>query len=150
MRKRILLEWLNLMNHICINKLSIENKFLVFDYDDLLYTNTNPLYFMTKHELYTSIRKAFVSLNKLEKNIIIRKIINDNFNNTIICNSFAEEIKLKISLYHLYLNFLNIYYGNLENKIKDDSSHQNIYINKYFDGKFRVEIYRELINNTYT
>lgn len=91
---------------------------IVFDYQDKIYYNQNPLTFLIKEEIYQTLRKSFFLLNETEKFIITEVILKEKsiINTALLLNVREKDVKdeLKLSLELIYQLFRNMYYQENE------------------------------------
>lgn len=87
---------------------------LIFDYEDKIYQNQNPLTYLIKKEVNQTLRKSFYLLNEEERFIINEVILKEkSITNTAILLDIKEtqiKEKLDLSLEILYHLFKNMYY----------------------------------------
>lgn len=86
---------------------------IVFDYQDQIYQNQNPLTFLIKKEINQNLRKSFYLLDEKERFIINEVILKEKSitNTALLLDANEKEItdKLQLSLEILYHLFKNIY-----------------------------------------
>lgn len=86
-----------------------ELKNIIFDYQDTIYQNEDPLFFTLRCELHHAIRHSFYLLNDVEK-IILQEIVlkkKSIVNTALMLNMKQHEIERKLDctlelLYHLF------------------------------------------------
>ena len=87
---------------------------IIFDYQDRIYFDQNPLSFMIKEEIYDNLRKVFFLLDERERFIINEIILKEkSISNTALLIDIDEqqaEEDLNNSLELLYQLFKNAYY----------------------------------------
>lgn len=87
---------------------------IIFDYQDQIYFDQNPLSFMIKEEIYDNLRKVFFLLDERERFIINEIILKEkSISNTALLIDIDEqqaEEDLNNSLELLYQLFKNAYY----------------------------------------
>ena len=87
---------------------------IIFDYQDRIYFDQNPLSFLIKAEIYDNLRKVFFLLDERERFIINEIILKEkSISNTALLIDIDEqqaEEDLNNSLELLYQLFKNAYY----------------------------------------
>lgn len=87
---------------------------IIFDYQDRIYFDQNPLSFLIKEEIYDNLRKVFFLLDERERFIINEIILKEkSISNTALLIDIDEqqaEEDLNNSLELLYQLFKNAYY----------------------------------------
>lgn len=82
---------------------------LIFDYQDKIYQNQNPLNFLIRKEINETLRKTFYLLDETERFIINEIILKEKSitNTALLLDINEKEIKEKLELcleilYHLF------------------------------------------------
>lgn len=87
---------------------------IVFDYQDQIYQNQNPLTFLINEEINKTLRKSFFLLNETERFIVTEVVLREKsiINTALLLDVKEKDIKekLELSLEMIYQLFRNMYY----------------------------------------
>ncbi|HJJ17100.1 MAG TPA: hypothetical protein OIM63_03305 [Bacilli bacterium] len=57
--------------------------YMIFDYEDCMYNNIDPLIFLIRKDLFDNLRMAFFALSKEEQDFVKKAILLDRFDGHI-------------------------------------------------------------------